>query len=327
MLRQVKIIMAEGCDPRQNLAVEKVLFDTVEQGTIILYLWQNEKTVVIGRNQNAYRECRIEKLQADGGTLVRRLSGGGAVYHDVGNLCFTFVANKEDYNLVRQQRVLLRAVGKCGIKAEPSGRNDLLADGKKFSGNSFHESKGKCFHNGTFLVDVDMGKLGEYLQPSPLKLKSKSIDSVRSRVVNLKELQPTLTIEELKEAMCDAFADEYQLPVDTLKVAKLDQALLAEEVARFSSEAWTLGDTLPCTVFFEERFDFGEVRVEMDVKDGVCKEVQVFTDALDSDFAEKLSTALRGAAFRKEALCANVNKADFPEEVRNDLCTLFTEVA
>ena len=190
MIRQL-LTYRDGCtDPHRNLATEAYLTETVPEDTCILYLWQNRHTVVIGRNQNAWRECRTTLLEQEGGVLARRLSGGGAVYHDMGNLNFTFSLPTAAYDLRRQQEVLVAACRRLGIPAECSGRNDILTGGRKFSGNSFYHHGGRSFHNGTLLIDVDMEKLGRYLAPSQGKLESKGVASVRSRVVNLSQIQP-----------------------------------------------------------------------------------------------------------------------------------------
>ena len=143
--------------------------------------------------------------------LARRLSGGGAVFHDLGNLNFTFSVTEENYDLPRQQPVILTACRLLGLRAELSGRNDLLVEGRKFSGNSFYSHNGRAFHNGTLLVNADMTKMGRYLSPSTAKIASKGVDSVRSRVVNLRELCPDLTIEKMAEAMNRAFEQVYGL--------------------------------------------------------------------------------------------------------------------
>jgi lipoate-protein ligase A len=137
----IKILYSDRTDPWLNLAVEHYLLDSVLPDQILLYIWQNKNTVVIGRNQNAWRECAAELLEQEGGKLARRLSGGGAVYHDLGNLNYTFVAGKSLYDVNKQYTVLLDAVRALGIPAEMTGRNDLVADGRKFSGNAFCNRK------------------------------------------------------------------------------------------------------------------------------------------------------------------------------------------
>ena len=220
MIQRITCYLGTGTEPYENLAVERFLMEAVEEGELILYLWQNRRTVVIGRNQNPWRECRLTELQRDGGSLARRLSGGGAVYHDLGNLNFTFCVQGMDYDLRRQQSVILEACHLLGIGAELSGRNDLLAEGRKFSGNSFYNHNGYAFHNGTLLVDADLECIGKYLSPSRMKLEGKGVDSVRSRVVNLAELHPGLTVEHMCRAMTKALESIYQLPSETFSAER-----------------------------------------------------------------------------------------------------------
>ena len=166
MVTELAMIETKNTDPRHNLALERYLTMHTEEGECILYLWQNRKTVVIGRNQNAWKECRVDALTRDGGFLVRRLSGGGAVFHDLGNLNFTFCVRKADYDLPRQLEVILRAVRKLDIHAEKTGRNDITVDGRKFSGNAFFESGDFCYHHGTIMLSVDTGCARRALRPS-----------------------------------------------------------------------------------------------------------------------------------------------------------------
>ncbi|MEI6309433.1 MAG: lipoate--protein ligase, partial [bacterium] len=205
MIQGTRVLRTYSLDPFHNLALEEFLLDDVTGHAAAgchaaagylatLYLWQNENTVVIGKNQNPWRECRLEQLEAEGGKLARRLSGGGAVFHDLGNLNFTFLLPRADYDLSRQLRVILEAARAVGVPAEMSGRNDLTATGRKFSGNAFYLRKETAFHHGTILVNADFQKMSRYLQPSAEKMRAKGVESVRARVVNLSELSPGLGV-------------------------------------------------------------------------------------------------------------------------------------
>ena len=209
MIQRLLVCRSRGTDPYENLALEEALLHRVEAGELILYLWQNERTVVIGKNQNPWKECRTALLAEEGGHLARRLSGGGAVFHDRGNLNFTFLMREEDYDPDRQLTVIETACRSLGIPVERSGRNDLLADGRKFSGNAFYRHNGRAYHHGTLMVDVDLEMVQRYLSPSKAKLAAKGVDSVRSRVVNLREFVPTLTVRQLSDALTAAFAEVY----------------------------------------------------------------------------------------------------------------------
>lgn len=192
-----------------NLARDGYFLENNKKGDVILYFYVNKNAVIIGRNQNAWKECSIANMDADGVQLVRRHSGGGAVFHDNGNLNFSFITDEKHYDLNRQMRVILNAVSKLGLKAELSGRNDITVDGKKFSGNAFSLAKGNRSHHGTILVNADLTKLSNYLCVSKEKMRSKGIDSVRARVCNLCELSSGLTVEAMRRLVIESFIEEY----------------------------------------------------------------------------------------------------------------------
>jgi lipoate-protein ligase A len=187
MAMKLTVIRTENTDPYENLAAEEYLTMNAEEDEVILFLWQNAHTVVIGRNQNPWKECNVERIKQDGVCLARRMSGGGAVYHDMGNLNFTFIAKDGLFDVARQTDVILLACRLMGINASKTGRNDLTVEGRKFSGHAYFSSQGYNYHHGTIMLDVNAEDLSKYLNVPDSKLKSKGVASVRSRVTNLKD--------------------------------------------------------------------------------------------------------------------------------------------
>ena len=322
MITKIFIYNAQGTDPHENLAAEKVLMDALGPGEAMLYLWQNLNTVVIGKNQNAWLECRTSLLEEESGKLARRLSGGGAVYHDLGNLNFTFLMCKEDYDLDKQVTVIQRACELAGIKAEKSGRNDLLAEGRKFSGNAFYQDKVHAYHHGTLMVDVDKEKLGRYLSPPKAKLQAKGVASVRSRVVNLKELSPDLTIEGMRANMIRAFEDVYGLSAEHFVVDAAMLAQIAELKELYSSWDYLYGAPLSFTFSCEEKFDWGYIGLQLDAKGGTILDVQINTDAMDWTLPDAIVKALKGCRFETESMIYALQQAFLPADVCEDLCDL-----
>ena len=325
MIDTLLCYVAASTDPYYNLALEEYFTDTVKEGQCILYLWQNRHTVVIGRNQNAWRECRTGRLGEDGGTLARRLSGGGAVYHDLGNLNFTFSMPSPEYDLKKQQRVIVEACRLLGVEAEISGRNDILAGGRKFSGNSFYSHGGRSFHNGTLLIEADMAKMSLYLAPSRLKLAAKGVNSVRSRVVNLCELAPGITVGAMVEAMTAAFCSVYCQRVQTLADGSFDRGGIEERRDRFASYEWVYGRNADFPLCLEERFAWGELTLRLDVRQGVCTEAAVYTDAMDTGFARPLEVALCGSRLDTQALCRRVRAVKECAPYAADICRMLRE--
>ena len=289
-------------DPYENLALEQALLESVRPGQCILYLWQNENTVVIGKNQNPWKECKTALLQQEGGKLARRLSGGGAVFHDLGNLNFTFLMPQEDYDLDRQLNVIQTALDFLGIPCQRSGRNDILAGGRKFSGNAFYKNGKQAYHHGTLLVDADLDGLNRYLSPSKAKLRSKGVDSVRSRVVNLREFKPELTIEMLKSALIRAFSQVYGLEASPMPPDSPAPERIRALGERNRSWEWNFGTRLPFTLECEDRFSWGSIQVQLNIDSGIIRSARVYTDAMDFRLAPSLEALLPGCPFRRDAL-------------------------
>ena len=313
MIGQIAVCHGMGVDPFVNLALEKYLLQAVQENQCILYLWQNQNTVVIGRNQNAWAECRVAALEADGGKLVRRLSGGGAVFHDLGNLNFTFLVPESQYDLDRQLEVIRQACLMAGIQTEKSGRNDLLAEGRKFSGNAFYHAGGKAYHHGTILIDVDGEKLQRYLSPPAAKLAAKGVSSIRSRVVNLKELAPELTCAQMKAYLIRAFGQVYGLEPEIM--AAPEASALAETVAEFSSWEYRYGRQLTFSAQCSGQFPWGHLQIQLQVAGGVIEDLEVYSDAMDWSLPDRIRQGLVGCRFETEALTKAVDKLDWSSEV------------
>ena len=307
MIEKITYIETANTYPYRNLAMEEYLLLHCDKEECILYLWQNRNTVVSGRNQNAWKECLVSKLEEEDGYPVRRLSGGGAVYHDLGNLNFTFLVRKENYNVDRQLNVILEAVKKLGIHAEKSGRNDILIDGHKFSGNAFYEQGDCCYHHGTLMVNVNLGELSRYLTVSKDKLKSKGVDSVRARVANLTEYAPDLTVDELKKKLLEAFEEVYGLKANILKDTDLDADEVEERTQKFASWNWIFGRKLEFQYELSNRFPWGQVTLQMQVRNGRIKDVNVYSDSMKPAFIEEVSRYLKSVRYDKKAICAELS--------------------
>lgn len=313
MIDNLYFYIQKNTDPYENLALEKTLLDRVPEGGMILYLWQNEKTVVIGKNQNAWAECNCRLLEEEGGRLARRLSGGGAVFHDLGNLNFTFLCREEDYDLARQQTVLLHACRLAGIRAELSGRNDLLAEGRKCSGNAFYHAGGKAYHHGTLLLSANMELMQRYLTPQKAKLEAKGVKSVRSRVVNLSELAPGLTSEKMRIFLMEAAEQVYDLK--GAQFPQIPQRELATLTTQYRNWDYLYGTSLPLSMVCEDRFDWGGIQLQLEVRSGVIQACRVYTDALDWSLAEQIEQALLQKRFEKNALASALKPITYGEDL------------
>ena len=325
MITELRIYESTNFNPYANLAMEKHLMDITPSGVCLLYLWQNQNTVVIGRNQNPWLECRTSLLEQEGGVLARRLSGGGAVFHDLGNLNFTFIMRKEDYDLDKQLSVIQEACLLAGIPTEKSGRNDILADGRKFSGNAFYQNRTHAYHHGTLMVDVDKDKLSRYLSPPKAKLESKGVASVRSRVVNLKELAPDLTIDRLKHQMIAAFSHVYGKNPAPFVPSSADLETVRQLQEQYATWDYLFGAPLPFTFACEAHFSWGHIQLQLDAKDGLITAAKVYSDAMDWRLPDVVQAALIGCRFETAAMQKALQAAQLDSAVLTDLCGMLKE--
>ncbi len=238
------VVISNPCDPYWNQAVESHLLERAANRPAILFLWRSRPAVVIGKNQNPWRECHLEAIQRDGVHLARRVSGGGAVYHDEGNLNYSIIVDRAGYEEKKQFDVIRRALRELGMDVNVQNRTSLMADGRKVSGNAFCFRKQSVLHHGTILVDSDLDRLSEYLIPGPYAIRTHAIESVPADVMNLRERNPRLEIADVCRAVEEAFVRHYDGRHEILKAEDLPESADLQSAARhYASPEWIYGYT------------------------------------------------------------------------------------
>lgn len=312
---KTRILLSESTDPWFNLAVEDTIFRSMSAEQRVLFLWRNADTVVIGRAQNPWRECKTERMAADKVKLARRQTGGGAVFHDLGNTNFTFMAGKPEYNKDVSTAIVLAGLHKLGINGREKGRNDLILEDekgvRKFSGSAYRETLDRGFHHGTLLLSADLSRLADYLNPDPKKLQAKGITSVKSRVINLDEIKPDINHAQICEAIMQAYCEYYQQTVEPEVIspqAYLDLPGFEEKFALQSSWDWNFGQSPAFTHNMDERFAWGGVDVYLEVEKGVIQQATIFGDMLDPHPMERLAAKLHGLPYKPQAIAACIDE-------------------
>jgi len=300
----MRFIEHESTDPRFNLALEEVLFNSLEEGEGYFLLWQNEPSIIVGRFQNTVEEINEGIVREKGIHVIRRISGGGAVYHDLGNLNFTFILRMEDTQKLDYREMtepVARALQELGAGACYNSRNDLLLDGLKFSGNAQYARKGRFLHHGTILFDSDLDMLGKVLQADPEKYRSKGVKSVRSRVTNVKPfIREGVGLEEFRRHITAFASDRWtglrKVPLDDDTRARADK--LAEE--KYGTWDWNYGISPDFDVRKQCRFDFGKVDIRLRIEKGKIAECRVFGDFFGNGDIGSLEASLKGVSFTLE---------------------------
>ena len=318
-MKNIQVIVSNQNDPFLNRAVEQYLTDHQDEGCVTLYLWKNQQTVVIGYNQNPYSECNVKLLLDEGGHLMRRGTGGGAVYHDLGNINFSFVADHRLYDVPKQLSVIQEALRRYGLEAEISGRNDLTCQGRKFSGNAFSKGQTNNLHHGTLLIKTDGSMMQRYLIVDKAKLMKNGVKSVSSRVVNLSELVPELTSENIKLPLIEAFEHVYG---EKASILDFDELVHRPEVQaireKISSHEFLFGRWEQFKTTKKARFPWGgvEIALKVDEAHAVITDVQIASDCLDPESIAQAETLLKGNSTKIPPM------VDFDQEIIKDIIGL-----
>ncbi len=260
-------------DPHYNLAAEQYIFDSLPRDRAYFMLWQNDNAVIIGKHQNTLAEINEPYINANGVRVVRRLSGGGAVYHDLGNLNFTFITDAGDtgeLDFALFCKPVIATLAEFGVKAEVNGRNDMTIDGRKFSGNAQYVREGRVMHHGTIMFDSDLSVVSQTLHVDAAKIRAKGVASVRSRVTNVREhIKGDVTLPEFRRALLRHVSEENGGErYDFTQKDKAAIRKLCDE--RYATWEWNYGASPECSIMCKERVEgCGTVEIYLDVKDGI----------------------------------------------------------
>ncbi len=292
------IIKSLNTDVYENIALEFSMFKEAEKNfkesktqCAILFLWTNDKTIVIGRNQNVFRECNLDYCSENGINISRRFTGGGAVYHDKGNLNYTFIGTSDIYDVKQNYKIIKKALNNLGIDCELSGRNDLTSQGRKFSGSAFYNSKYASMHHGTLLIKSSSEDISKALTPDIKKLKSKGVDSVRSRIINLSEINSEINSKKLSKEIISVFEKEYNSE-NIEYLPQFSHTDFEKNIKLLKSTEWIFNQKLESSIELENRFEWGSIEIEMNIEGQTIRDIEIYSDTLFYDIPIKIKKSL-----------------------------------
>ncbi|HIY57865.1 MAG TPA: lipoate--protein ligase [Candidatus Tetragenococcus pullicola] len=307
-------------DPRVNLAIENYLLDEMKTDEPILLFYINEPSIIIGRNQNTIEEINQKYVDEHGIHVVRRLSGGGAVYHDLGNLNYSFITPDDGNsfrNFAKFTEPVIKALHDLGVQgAELKGRNDLVINDMKFSGNAMYATNGRMYAHGTLMLDSDKDEVVNALKVRKDKIESKGIKSIRSRVTNIKPFLPKekqdITTEEFaQEILLKIFQVDSLDKVNTYELTDDDWSKIKEYTDKYYGNwDWNYGHSPEFNLERHKRFPIGGIDVRLDVKEGKIENAKIYGDFFGLGEIKDVEDALIGTKYEKEALTAVIETID-----------------
>lgn len=317
----MEYIESHVTDPHWNLALEQYVFDSMDRSKSYLMLWQNDNTIVVGKYQNAIAEINNDYVQEHNIQVVRRLSVGGTVYHDLGNLNFTFITDADQAQSINFKlfcQPIVETLASFGVKAEISGRNDMTVDGKKFSGNAQYVREGRVMHHGTIMLHSDLSVLSRALHVDEAKIASKGIKSVVSRVTNLCDYLPEgVGIEEFRARLLEHMSEKEPMHRRELTEEEI-RTIDGIKCERYDTWQWNYGRSPSYTICRRQRIDgCGSLEVSLSVEKGVIGDAELFGDFFALGDIDTLLEKLRGCEYRKQAIAERLSEINVGAFIRN----------
>ncbi|UYO36436.1 lipoate--protein ligase [Bacillus zhangzhouensis] len=314
-------------DPMINLAIEEYCLKYLDPEETYLLFYINQPSIIIGKNQNTIEEINTKYVEDNGIKVVRRLSGGGAVYHDKGNLNFSFITKDDGdsfHNFKKFTEPVIKALQKLGVKAELSGRNDIMADGRKISGNAQFATRGRIFSHGTLLFDSEIEHVVSALNVKKEKIESKGIKSIRSRVANISELMDQkMTTEEFRKILLSYIFDTNG-DVPQYRLTEKDWEKIHEiSRDRYQKWEWNYGRSPKFNLQHSKRFPAGSIDLRLEVKKGMIQDCKIFGDFFGVGDIADIEKRLIGQQYDRKTISdvledmdmrhyfGNVSKEDF----------------
>ena len=303
----MKTILNDSKDPRFNLALEEYVLKYLDSNEEFVLLWQNANSVIIGRNQNTVEEINAKMVKEHDVSVVRRITGGGAVYHDMGNLNFSFVTENLKDNLNNYRKFtepVIEALKTLGVPAEFQGRNDIVVEDKKISGNAQSYFKNKMLHHGTILFDADLSFVASVLNVKQDKIASKGIKSNRARVTNIKPyLKEQIDMVRFKELLLKYLLKTENILDHVYHLTQEDLDKIYELMeSRYNQWSWNYGESPESQIEREKRYAGGKLQLHFDLSDGKFTSMKIFGDFLGTKDLALLEAKLVGVPYQEEAL-------------------------
>jgi len=301
-------------DPQINLAIEEYALKNLDINETYLLFYINRPSIIIGKNQNTIEEINTEYVEKNGITVVRRLSGGGAVYHDLGNLNFSFITKDDGesfHNFKKFTEPVINALRKLGVNAELSGRNDIEVEGRKISGNAQFSTKGRMFSHGTLMLNSEIENVVSALKVKKDKIESKGIKSVRSRVANIAEfLTEKLTVEEFRQLLLrNIFEGNEEIPEYVLTEEDWENIhQLSKE--RYQSWEWNYGKSPNFNLQHSHRFPIGSIDARLQVNKGIIEDAKIYGDFFGVGDIKEIEDLLKHSKYERAALEERLENVD-----------------